>query len=315
MLQHCEHGSCPAFVNIKVVLKESCKKEETNWNSLSVLVQSLSSSNPYLQTGRCKPAPIHQYYEHCTRIRKGRWSKPLGNDALVRYRLLAGSFFLILLLFPFVCCFPRAPKAHRSTLRAGLFTRLLRLGSLPLGPGALKCPWRHVLWLWLSPGCSRHTCCADCPWGTGLCYRRTADGDWKSSCLPSPRFLIGRSPTLHWKCQVFVQDHVPLPAPSSVPHPLKKTETVPQLLSTLEKRHIFGTAFLLAPVLWVLWMHSPSLLGQGVNWRRDARAFSKFPYQFLFCFTGARNMWKHTEMSCTLSTIRAHLHPVAWNPS
>lgn len=25
-----EHGNCPAFVNIEVVLKESCKKRETN---------------------------------------------------------------------------------------------------------------------------------------------------------------------------------------------------------------------------------------------------------------------------------------------
>lgn len=116
---------------------------------------------------------------------------------------------------------------------------------------------------------------------------------WKSSCLCSPIFLIGRSPALHWKWQIFIQHHVPLPVPSYVPHPLMKMEMVAQLFPTLEKRHISGTALVLAPVLWALQIYSPPLQGEGVNWRRDAQVFSKFPKQLIFLFNWCK---KHTEM-------------------
>lgn len=57
-----EHGSCPAFVNIEVVLKESYKIKKPNPTEIhiSVLVHSVTVSSLYLQTDHCKPTQILQ---------------------------------------------------------------------------------------------------------------------------------------------------------------------------------------------------------------------------------------------------------------
>lgn len=48
MLQHSEHRSCPAFVNIEVVQKETCKKNKRKLKFIfSVLAHSVSSSRAY----------------------------------------------------------------------------------------------------------------------------------------------------------------------------------------------------------------------------------------------------------------------------
>lgn len=109
-----EHGNCPAFVNIEVVLKVA-KKRETKWNSHSVLVHD---SSVYLQSDHCKPKPDPSSII-VPEIEKGCEASPWGIQQLIRLRPgvlgFPGS-----LLFPFLCSFPRPLKAHWSIVRARL---------------------------------------------------------------------------------------------------------------------------------------------------------------------------------------------------
>lgn len=72
-------------------------------------------------------------------------------NAAVHYRLLAGSFFLIVLLFPFVCCFPGLLKPtdppsgldSRSAAAFGFPSAGVRSSEMPLTTRAvtLALPW------------------------------------------------------------------------------------------------------------------------------------------------------------------------------
>lgn len=313
MLQHCHHGSYPAFINIKVVLKESCKKRgnklKIHFLFLFVLLLTLLCI--------CIPAVVDLPWSisiTCIppELKKRRWSKPLGNAA-VHYRLLAGSLFLILLLFPSVSCFSRAPKAHGATVRARLLLSC--------------CIWVPFPWgqeLWNVPDC--RPCSSGSPLGAPSTHPEQASlGAWTcptqalwvgpGKAAPSASLSLRDLPPCTGNGRFSLRNTFFHPPPALCLTPQWKWNWWFSCFPSLRRDTFMAQSFFrYQPSEHSECMALPSW--DRVNWRRNTRASSALPNKFIFYFFGARNTWKPMEMSCTApTTLTAHLHPFTWNPS
>lgn len=96
------------------------QKKETNWNSHSVFVHSVTDSSVYLQSDHCKPKPDpSSIISIVPEIEKGGEASPWGIQQFIRQQ--AGVLGIpISLLFPFLFSFPRPLKAYGSIDRARL---------------------------------------------------------------------------------------------------------------------------------------------------------------------------------------------------